>query len=312
MLHHNLNYVKTQLSKTTRLNLMKNYKLVIIFLILIGCNETSKKKNSEIKTVKVNFDNFPKTWQRLTEINDELTLYFPCKGGDRGIQFSTLSNGNKLMHINYEEQYFDFLVKGLNKKGGNYFLEVIDRKSNDLKVFRIENYKGQNSLTQWNWKNNGKKYRYLFTTYDTISKYPVVYQPCKECPETLCEDIEVIKGIYQVTLPYSLSLDGNDYRELSFTIAKDSTSLLEIYYYPENENQEGKSIKHKGKVKIDSTYFTVEFDNFNTKLSEYFSPKKETELEFLNDSIFRFKKSVNGLIIGDSFCENWEMKKYKN
>ncbi|MEW7279492.1 hypothetical protein ABW636_12935 [Aquimarina sp. 2201CG1-2-11] len=288
---------------------MKNYKVIIILLILIGCNEAHKKKSFK---AKVNFDNFPKAWQRLTEINNELTLYFPCKGGDRSIQFSPLSNGNKLMHINYEEQYFDFLVKELNKKGDNHFLEVIDRKSNKLKVFRIENYEKQHNLAYWNWENNGKKHRYLFTTFDTISKYPVVHQPCKECPGTPCENIESIEGIYQVELPYTLSLDGGDYRELSFTIAKDSTSLLEIYYYPENENQEGESLKYNGKVKIDSIYFTVQFHNFSTELSKYFNPKKEPKLKYLNDSIFRFRKSVDGLIIDDSFCENWEMKKYKN
>ncbi len=292
--------------------MIKNYKLLIILLIFIGCNETSKKRSIKDKVTKVNFANFPKTWQRLTEIGDELTLYFPCKGGDRSIQFTTLSNGNELMHINYEEQYYDFLVNELNKKGDNYYLEAIDRKSDKLKVFRIEINKEQNNLAYWNWENNGKKYRYLFTTFDTISKYPVEHQPCKECPEIPCEDIEVIDGIYEVELPYSLSLDGGDYRELSFTIAKDSTSLLEIYYYPENENQEGESLKYKGKVKIDSTYFIVQFHDFNTELSQYFDSKKEHKLEYLNDSIFRFRKSVNGLIIDDSFCENWEIKKYKN
>jgi hypothetical protein len=291
---------------------MKKYKLIIILLALIGCNEASKKQNTEPNVIKVDFDNFPKAWQRITEINDEPTFYFPCKGGDRSIQFSKLSNGNNLMYINYEEQYFDFLVKEFYKNGDDYFLEVINRKSNDLKIFRIENYKGQNKLTIWNWENKGKKYKCLFTPFDSSSNYPVVYQPCKECPETPCEDIEVIEGKYHVTLPYSISLDGNDYRELSFTITKDSTSLLEIYYYPEKENNDGESLKYNGKVKIDSTYFIVEFDNFNIDLLSYFNPKKEPELEYLNDSIFRFKKSVIGLIIDDSFCENWEMKKYKN
>jgi len=217
-----------------------------------------------------------------------------------------------LMHINYNGQYFDFLVRELNKKGNSHTLKVIDRKSNDLKIFRIENYDELTNLSYWNWENNEKEYRFLFTPFNTNIKYPVVHQPCKECPDVPCEDIEIIKGKYQATLPYRLSLDGNDYRELNFTITKDSITLLEIYYYPENENEEGESIKYVGKATIDSTYFIVEFENFKSEVFEYFDPKKESELEYLNDSIFRFKKTVNGLTIDDSFCENWEMKKYKN
>ncbi|MGB6267513.1 MAG: hypothetical protein WBF67_00760, partial [Olleya sp.] len=138
-----------------------------------------------------------------------------------------------------------------------------------------------------------------------------VYQPCKECPDVPCVDKEIINGDYKATLPYSLALDGNDYREVNFSITKDSISELEIYYYPEDEIDKGVSIKYSGKAKIDSIYFIIEFQNFN-KLREYFNPNKEPNLEYLNDSIFRFKKTVNGLLIDNAFCENWEMRKYKN
>lgn len=291
---------------------MKNYIQIFIILVLIGCNETSKKNNTEIKEVKADINDFPKTWQRLSEINDELTLYFPCKGGDRSIQFSTLSNGDKLMHINYNEQYLDFLVIELIKKKNGYILKVLDRKSYIAKTFQIEKYDKLNNLFYWTWKDNDKEYRFLYTPFNSNSKYPVVHQPCKECPDIPCEDIEIIEGTYQVNLPYELSLDGNDYREVNFSISKDSISELEIYYYPENINEKGESIKYVGKAKIDSTHFVIEFENFNNELKGYFNPNKEPNLEYLNDSIFRFKKTVNGLFIDDAFCENWEMKKYKN
>ena len=291
---------------------MRNYKLIFVLLVLIGCNKTSKKHNSEIKVVKSDINDFPKVWQRLTVKNDELILYFPCKGGDRSIQFSTLSNGNKLMYINYNEQYLDFLVRELIKKKDGYTLKVLDRKSYVSKTFQIENYDKLNNLFYWTWKDSEKEYKFIYTPFNSNGKYPVVYQPCKECPDIPCEDIKVFDGIYQANLPYELSLDGNDYREVNFTITKDSISELEIYYYPEDINEKGESIKYIGKAEIDSTYFVIAFEDFNNELKEYFNPNKEPKLEYLNDSIFRFKKNVNGLFIDDSFCENWEMKKHKS
>lgn len=291
---------------------MKNYKLIFILLIFFGCNEVSKKQTAAIQETKVDLDKFPTVWQRLTKINDELTFYYPCKGGDRSIQFTTLSNGGKLMYVNYDQQYFDFLFNELIKNKSGYTLKVLDRKSHISKVFEIEHFDEQNNLFYWSWKDHNKEYRFLYTPYNADNKYPVVHQPCKECPDIPCVDKELIEGEYHVTLPYILSLDGNDYNEVNFTITKDSITELEIYYYPEDENENGESIKYTGKAKVNSTHFIIEFENFNTELREYFNPDKEPELEYLNDSIFKFKKTVKGLIIGDSFCENWEMKKYKN
>ncbi|WP_298507157.1 hypothetical protein [uncultured Maribacter sp.] len=291
---------------------MKNYILFLILLVFIGCDDNSKKNKSEIKDVKVNINDFPKAWSRITKINNDLINYYPCKGGDRSIQFSTLSNGDKLMYVNYDEQYFDFLVSELIKEKNGYTLKVLDRKSYVSKTFLIENYDNKNNLFYWTWNDNEKEYRFLFTPFNSNSKYPVIYQPCKECPDVPCVDKEIIKGEYKATLPYNLALDGNDYREVNFTITKDSISELEIYYYPENEIEKGESIKYSGKAKIDSIYFTIEFQNFDKELRVYFNPTKESKLEYLNDSIFRFKKTVKGLLIDDAFCENWEMKKYKN
>jgi hypothetical protein len=291
---------------------MKNHILILILLVFIGCNENTKKNNSEIKEVKTNINDFPKVWSRITKIKNELINYYPCKGGDRSIQFSTLSNGDKLMYVNYDEQYFDFLVSTLITKKNGYTLKVLDRKSYVSKTFQIENYDQKNNVFYWSWKDDEKEYRFLFTPFDAENKYPVVYQPCVECPNIPFVEKEIIEGEYQVTLHYNLSLDGNDFREVNLSITKDSIAELEIYYYPEDEIDKGESIIYTGKAKIDSTYFVIEFENFDTELKEYFNPKNEPKLEYLNDSIFRFNKMVNGLIIDNSFCENWEMKKYKN
>lgn len=291
---------------------MKNYILFFVLLVFVGCKENSKKNDFEIKEVKANINDFPKAWSRITKINDELINYYPCKGGDRSIQFSTLSNGDKLMHVNYDEQNFDFLVNELTKEENGYILKVLNRKSHVSQTFVVENFDSENNLFYWAWNDNKKEYRFLYTPFASNSNFPVVNQPCNECPDDPCVDKEIINGEYKATLPYNLALDGNDYREVNFSITKDSISELEIYYYPENEREKGDSIKYSGIAKIDSIYFTIEFQNFDKELRKYFNPKKEPKLEYLNDSIFRFKKTVKGLLIDDAYCENWEMKKHKN
>lgn len=273
-------------------------------------NESSKQSNTKTNLTKTDINDFPKLWQRISKINKKLTNYYPCQGGDRSIQFSTLSNGDKLMYLNYDEQYFNFFVNQLFKNDDGYILKVFERKTQLKKTFKIKVYNKKDSLYYWTWYENEKEYKFLFTPFK--NRFPIIYQPCKECKDIPCEDFETFEGKYKASLPYKLSLDGNDFRELNFTIDKDSISKLEIYYYPEDENEKGKKISFTGKTEIDNLFFVIKFKNFNAELLDYFNPKNEPKLEYLNDSTFRFKKDVKGLIIDDSFCENWEMKKYKD
>ena len=297
---------------------MNNYKLSLIFLILFGCDNTTKNSVNNISSAKkqvkteVNFDDFPKNWQRLTEIDEELVLFYPCSGGDRSFQFSQLSNGNWLINFYHNGQFVNLLVKELNKVDKNYFLEAIDRKTNDIIIFKLEDFRQEKGLAYWSWTYKNKRYEYAYVPFKSNKKFKVVYQPCSECPDIPCDDVEIKEGIYEATLPYKFSLDGNDFREMDLTINKDSTVVFKIFYYPENMSEKGDIIKFYGKASIDTINFTIEFENFNEELRTYFNEEKESNLEFLNDSVFRFNKKVDGLIIDDSFCENWEKKKHQN
>ena len=150
---------------------MKNFFLIFLILFLISCNESSKKDKPQINLTKADINDFPKLWQRISKVNNELTNYYPCQGGDRSIQFSTLSNGDKLMYINYNGQYFDFLINQLFKNDDGYLLKVLERKTQLKKTFNITLYDKKDSLFYWTWNENEEEHKFLFTPFKAKNKF---------------------------------------------------------------------------------------------------------------------------------------------
>ncbi|MBL7471221.1 hypothetical protein [Robertkochia sediminum] len=285
---------------------------ILTILIFTSCNEKEVKKPLAQIDNKVIIEDFPKIWSRITEIENEPTLYYPCSGGDQSIQLSKLSDGNYNIIINYKGQYWNSQVNEIRKKENGYILETKNQMSHHTTRFQVELINSKKNLWVWKWPGSDNSQKILYTPFKENNEFPIVYQPCKECPDIPCVDKETKEGAYEFTLPYALSLDGNDYRELSFLIKEDSTSYLRIYYYPDNLAEDGELKEYFGKATIDSTHVIIKFDNFNSELTEYFNPKDDNQLEFLNDTVFRFKKTIEGLTIDKDFCQNWELKKYSN
>lgn len=291
---------------------MKTFNSIIILLVLISCSKPQKKATLTNDIQKLSFEHFPKNWLRLTEIDNELVLYFPCNLIDKSIQLTELSNGDWLLRFYHLDEYTSLLIQDFYKKNNKAYLKTINRKTKDIIVFELENYDTFDNLTIWNWQEIDKKQSFVYFNPKSDLEFKTVYQPCSECPEVPCDEIEVKEGVYQFELPYKLSLDGNDFREIDLVIEKDSTVNFSVYYYSNDDKSEGEFINYNGKAQINSSFIELSFELFDDRLKTYFNPLKEKELEYINDNSIRFNKMVDGLIIDGVYCTNWAKNIYNN
>ncbi|AUC15832.1 hypothetical protein BTO06_12030 [Tenacibaculum sp. SZ-18] len=278
--------------------------------MIFNCKENNSKKPSE---VRIDYNLFPENWQKLTKVNGEFVIYYPCSRNEGNIELMSISNGYKILKIGLQEYHEDFLVKEIIKYGDNYILKATSRKNDDPIIFSIEKNPNIEKTYYWKWKYFGIEYNNHYTRYDNLTRFKTIHQPCSECPDSPCIDnIDPIDGKYEFKLPYVLSLDGNDYREMSLTIEKDSTFNFKVQYYSDSNIEKDQTFNYKGKSTIDKDTVLIRFNKFNQELIRYFNPKNEPNLLLINDSTYRFSKNIRGLVLDEVFCENWDIKKYTN
>lgn len=289
---------------------MKFVKFLILLFLIFNCKEKNTIKPSG---VRIDYNSFPENWQKLTKVNDKFVIYHPCSRNEGNIELMSISNGFKILKIELQEYYEDFLVKEIIKNGDNYILKATSRKTDDPVVFSIQKNSKIEKTYYWKWKYFGIENKHLYTNYNNLTNFKTINQPCSECPNNPCFDkIEPIDGKYEFQLPYVLSLDGNDYREMSLKIEKDSTFNFKVLYYSDSILEEDQTFNHRGKSIIDSSTVLIRFNKFNHELNQYFDPNNESNLTRINDSTYKFPKEIKGLILDEVFCENWDINKFKN
>ena len=178
--------------------------LGVFALITSGCGQTKKEQatTNENETSKISIENiedcvhyesfsldsFPKEWVNLTMYENRYVIYESCDAGNQLWRFSKNDEKYELLMYGTQEDYIFDIVKSYISND-TIFLESRCRDFDEIKNFKILWDKDKHFIQTlgdfdtWD----------LFVENKNASDYEVYIQPCRECWDDECDEIEKLE-----------------------------------------------------------------------------------------------------------------------